>query len=154
MTGPSTASPPPAVQRAEAIPRAVPLVGLAAWTLALVFLATGLGKALDVGGFAAVLGAYQLFPPGLLLPLAALVVVAELAIAMGLTQPRWRRRAAIAAGAISAANAAILGLTLLRGIPLENCGCFGVFLARPLNWTTPIEDLVLFALAIVVARGR
>ena len=32
-----------------------------------------------------------------------------------------------------------------RGLGLENCGCFGVFLARPLEWYTPLEDAVLIA---------
>jgi hypothetical protein len=44
---------------------------------------------------------------------------------------RWRRRAALAAAALAAFNGAVLVLTLWRGIALENCGCFGVFLARP-----------------------
>ena len=42
----------------------------------------------------------------------------------------------------------ILTLTLLRGIPISNCGCFGVFLARPPTWVTIIEDLILLALSL------
>lgn len=136
------------------MPRSIPVENFAAWTLALVFLATGLGKAFDVGGFASVLGEYRLVPRALLLPVAALVVVVELVIAIGLAWPRWRRGAAIAAGVVAVANIIVLTVTLLRGIALSNCGCFGVFLARPLSWATPIEDLVLLALAVFVARRR
>ena len=35
---------------------------------------------------------------------------------------------------------------LARGLTLANCGCFGVFLARPLSWESPLEDLVALAL--------
>ncbi|MBR0656818.1 MauE/DoxX family redox-associated membrane protein [Plastoroseomonas arctica] len=140
------------MRQADRIAWPVPATRLVAWILALVFLATGLGKALDVAGFAAVLDEYRLFPRAPLLPIAALIVVVELGIAVGLAQPRWRHGGAIAAGAVSAANALVLTATLIRGIPLENCGCFGVFLGRPLTWATPIEDLILLTLAVFVAR--
>jgi hypothetical protein len=38
---------------------------------------------------------------------------------------------------------------LVRGLQLQNCGCFGVFLARPLTWISPFEDLGL----IIVSWG-
>ena len=44
----------------------------------------------------------------------------------------------------------ILTLELLRGVKLANCGCFGVFLARPLRWTSPLEDLGLVAVTLGV----
>lgn len=123
------------------------------WLLAALFLATGLGKALDVAGFAAVLGPYRLLPTPLLLPAAAAVTLAELAIVAGLAWRPALRPAAIAALAMALLNAAALTVTLARGIALENCGCFGVFLARPLRPWTPLEDLVLAALALAVLAG-
>ena len=47
-------------------------------------------------------------------------------------------------------------LALLRGLNLPNCGCFGVFLARPLTWATPVEDAVIVAVsfAIYALRAR
>lgn len=137
---------------AETRPRAVTLTPILTWLLAAVFLATGLGKALDVAGFAAVLGTYRLLPDIVLLPVAAAIVAVELAIVVGLARPRWRRGAAVAAGVVATGNTVVLVITLMRGIALENCGCFGVFLARPLTWATPVEDLVLLALAAIVAR--
>jgi hypothetical protein len=32
-------------------------------------------------------------------------------------------------------------------LKLSNCGCFGVFLARPLDWGTVVEDGVMAALS-------
>lgn len=128
------------------------VLGLA-WLLAAVHAATALGKLLDLPGFAAVLGTYRLLPAAVLLPTAILVVLAELAIAAGLLLARLRVAAALAAGALAALNGLVLTATLLRGIDLPNCGCFGVFLARPLSVVSPLEDLVLLALALLLAWG-
>lgn len=123
-----------------------------AWLLAALHAATGIGKLLDLPGFAAVLGEYRLLPAALLWPAAVGMTALELGIALGLMLRRWRRRAALAAAALAAVNGAVLVLTLWRGLALGNCGCFGVFLARPLRWTSPLEDLALVVLALLVAR--
>ena len=127
-------------------------MALLAWLLAALHAATGTGKLLDLPGFVAVLGEYRLLPAALLWPAALGVTGLELGIALGLALPRWRRRAALAAAGLAALNGAVLVLTLWRGIALANCGCFGVFLARPLGWTSPLEDLALVLLALLVAR--
>lgn len=121
-----------------------------AWLLASVEAATGIGKLLDVAGFARVLAGYRLLPAPLLLPVAWGVTLAELAVAAGLVLRRWRRPAAAAAAALAVLDAAVLTITLLRGIPLDNCGCFGVFLARPLRPYTPLEDVAMLAAALLV----
>jgi hypothetical protein len=138
------------------MPRAeAPWWGIAArWLLVLAFLATGLGKALDVAGFASVLGTYRLLPAPLLLPTAAAITAVELAIAVGLAWRPALRLAALAALALALVNAAVLALTLARGIALENCGCFGVFLARPLRPWTPLEDLMLAGLALLTLTAH
>ena len=41
-------------------------------------------------------------------------------------------------------------VSLYRGLELENCGCFGVFLARPLTWSTPFEDLALVLVSLLL----
>jgi Methylamine utilisation protein MauE len=126
------------------------LAGEAArWLLVLAFAATALGKLLDLPGFAGVLAGYRLIPAPLLLPLAFSLVAAEAAIAMGLA---WRTTlpwAAAGAIALALGNAAVLTLTLARGIALDNCGWFGVFLARPPRPWTPLEDLLLAGLAFL-----
>lgn len=152
-------SPGPAVRQADPWPKLEPIafptarwaVALA-WLLALIFAATGLGKALDVVGFALILRDFRIAPDALLMPLALAVVVLEFAIAAGLLVPATRARAAAGAMLVATGNALVLSVTLWRGIPVENCGCFGTFLARPLTLLSPIEDLVLFVLAWLVWR--
>jgi hypothetical protein len=127
------------------------VVGLA-WGLALLHAAAAIGKALDLRGFSGVADAYRLVPPVLLMPGALSLILAEAGVALGLVLPRFRRAAAVAAGTLALVYGAALTVTLFRGIPLENCGCFGVFLARPLTVWSPLEDLVLAALSFGVAR--
>ncbi len=126
----------------------------ARWMLCAVFLATAFGKLLDNRGFAQALGDYRLFPAPLLLPLGLAVSLAELAVAAGLAHPASVRPAALGALALGLGNALLLSLTLVRGIALENCGCFGAFLARPLTAWTPLEDVALAALAVMAWRGH
>jgi hypothetical protein len=48
-------------------------------------------------------------------------------------------------------------VSVLRGLKLPNCGCFGVFLARPLGWSTAVEDLVLVGASLglwILVRRR
>lgn len=123
-----------------------------AWLLALAFAATGLGKALDVVGFALILRDFRILPDVLLMPLALLVIGLELAIAGGLLHRALRAQAALGAMVMAAGNAMLLSITLGRGIPLQNCGCFGVFWARPLTLFSPMEDLALLLIAWLVWR--
>jgi hypothetical protein len=125
----------------------------ARWFLVMVFLATAIGKLLDNRGFAEVLGQYRLFPAASLLPLGLFFSLVELAVAFGLAHGPTLRMAAVAAGLLMLGNAAVLALTLARGIALENCGCFGVFLARPLAPWSPLEDVALAGLAGLVLLG-
>ncbi|MGG5891143.1 MauE/DoxX family redox-associated membrane protein [Falsiroseomonas sp. HC035] len=127
------------------------VVAILAWALAALNGAAALGKALDLPGFVLVLAEYRLVPGALLVPGAILLVLAEAAIAMGLLLPRLRREAALAAAALAAIYGLALTVTLLRGIELRNCGCFGVFLARPLTVFSPLEDVLLVLLALLVA---
>ena len=124
--------------------------------LGLVLLATAVGKLADVRGFAGVLRAYEAFPEASLLPLAAAIPIAELALALWLFSGRGLEGAALAALVLHVVYAAWAALSLARGLRLENCGCFGVFLARPLGWTTVAEDLVLAgaSAALLAAAAR
>ena len=128
------------------------LTGLT-WLLAAVFFATALGKALDVAGFARILGTYELFPDMLLIPLAPGIIALEFLIAVGLMREETRRLAAMGAMWLAAGNGLLLSFTLWRGIAWQNCGCFGVFLARPLTLLSPLEDVVLLLMAWFVWRA-
>ena len=117
-----------------------------------VFAVTALAKLLDIQGFADVLRGYLLFPPPLLAPIGRTLALVELAVAIGLARRATSRPAALAALVISLGFAVVLIITLWRGIALANCGCFGVYWARPLQPWTPAEDLVLAGLALLAAR--
>lgn len=118
--------------------------------LALLFLATGLGKLLDNRGFAQVIASYQLeLPEALLLPLALAISLTEFAIGLNILLGRSLLRSVLATLCFHLAYTSLTVTTLLRGISLTNCGCFGVFLARPLRWTTVAEDVILAAISLV-----
>jgi len=119
----------------------------------LLLLATALGKLLDVPGFAGVLATYRALPGPLLLPAALALALVELALAAWLA---WGARLPLAAGATALLHAlylAWLGAAWLRGLDIPNCGCFGVFLARPLTGWTLVEGTALLLAAVLLLRG-
>jgi hypothetical protein len=120
--------------------------------------ASALGKALDIQGFAAIVASYQLLPEGLQLIAAWAVMLIEVFLAMWLALgflPQYRHT-------LGMASIAAIGLhwmyfdwmlvALLRGLTIPNCGCFGVYLGRPLTWFTLIEDAFLIYLAWIMWR--
>jgi hypothetical protein len=127
------------------------------WPIGLVLLATAAGKLLDVRGFAGVLRSYDALPDVLVGPLAVAVPLAELALAGWLFSGRGLAPAGLASAAMHAVYGAWSAAALARGLSLPNCGCFGVFLARPLTWRTVFEDAVMAVLSLALsaaATGR
>ncbi len=114
-----------------------------------IFVFTSIGKLLDNRGFAVVLEAYQIFPASVLLPLALLLSLFEFFLGIKLFRGRALRSLAGVVICINAGYLALAAVTLARGIPIANCGCFGVFLARPLTTMTLVEDGVLLALSLI-----
>ena len=110
------------------------------WLIGSILLATAIGKALDVPGFAEVVGTYQVFPPVLWLPVAISMVVIEGILAVALLHGRHTKRAGLASTALHSVFTLWAAAALLRGLEIPNCGCFGVFLGRPLTWGTVGED--------------
>lgn len=125
--------------------------------LGMLFMATGIGKLLDNRAFAQVIATYQLaIPEGLLLPLALSIALLELTIALNLLRGRRLQSSVLATLCLHIAYTALAVTTLLRRIPIENCGCFGAFLARPLRWSSVAEDVTLTAvsaLGLALLRG-
>lgn len=116
--------------------------------IGLVLFATAAGKLLDVPGFARVLGSYRALPDASLLPLALAIPVAELALSTWLFSGRRLAGAALASATMHLAYAAWSAAGVMQGLKLPNCGCFGIFLARPLGWSTVVEDLVMVGLSL------
>jgi hypothetical protein len=137
--------------------RVSPLAGSLRFAIGAILLATAVGKLLDVPGFARVLGDYRAFPPGALVPIAVAVPLAELALAVWLFSGRKLAAAAIVSALMHGLYAAWSAAAVLRGLKLPNCGCFGVFLVRPLGWSTVVEDLVMVGASLglwVLVRRR
>ena len=122
----------------------------ARWLLVLIFAATSVGKLLDIQGFGRVLEGYRIMPAVATVPVGLALALAELAVGLGLAWRGSLRPAALGALLLAISNTLLLTLTLLRGIELANCGCFGVYWPRRLQPWTPLEDLLLAGLALLV----
>ncbi len=132
--------------------RAIPRV-----FVGLILIGTGIGKGLDMPGFITVLEGYQLLPYWLSVILAYALPFVELGIGISLLMAFKRIQSAWLAVVIHVVMLSVVLLTLYRGIEVANCGCFGVFFARPLTPMTAIEDIVMLTmsvLALLDARTR
>jgi hypothetical protein len=97
-----------------------------------------------------VIETYQLgIPDGVLLPVALGVSLLELMIGLHILRGRALRLNVLTTLWFHIGYATLAVITLHRDIPIANCSCFGVFLARPLAWSTVIEDWVLAAVSAV-----
>jgi len=115
-----------------------------------ILLASAIGKLLDNRGFAAVIETYQLLPTFGLLALGLSISLFELFLGINLIVGKFLVPVAFLSIVMHLVYALLACITILRGIELENCGCFGVFLVRPLGWNTVIEDIVLSALCFLL----
>jgi len=119
--------------------------------LGVLIFGAGLGKALDVGGFVEVMRSYDLaLPEGLYWPGAYATILFELVLGAWVLAG-WRLTIAGALAVLMHSGyLLLLSSALWRGLELDNCGCFGVFLARPLRWYSPIEDFALIVVSFVL----
>lgn len=120
----------------------------------LLLLAMGAAQLSDLGGFVDVLKHYEVGGAVAGWVLAVLLVAGELSAGiLLLAGSAGAHRVGAIAAVIVAAGWSALGLqAFLRGLALENCGCFGVHLAQPLRWWVLVEDLELLLLSIFVLR--
>ena len=121
-----------------------------AWLIGCVLLLAATGKLLDNRHFAEVLAQWQLFPRWSLLPLGVVTSLAELILALWLFSG-WRLdRAALLSVLFHLGYSIATVVTLIRGIRLPDCGCFGILFPHPLNWTMAIEDSGFAVLSLVL----
>lgn len=107
------------------------------------------GQLSDPGGFADIMSTYGIGGATVASVVAAALVGGELLAAVGLVSKAalTRRRAASLALAVAVAWSLLGTQAFLRGLDLDNCGCFGVHLAQPLRWWVLVQDLEFMALA-------
>lgn len=118
------------------------------WTIRLllggIIAVAGVAKLLDISGFAAIIRTYQFsLSDSVVGILAAAIPIFELGLGVWILSGYALRKAAVVSMLMHAGYGTLLTIMLIRGIHLTNCGCFGVFLARPLQWYTPLEDVAL-----------
>jgi hypothetical protein len=123
------------------------------WFFVLLLAASAIGKLADMSGFYAVIKNYALLPETVIPISAWALAIFELALAIWLAAGKRMYIVALSVIALHLVYLIWLAIALARGLDIPNCGCFGVFWARPLTWFTPIEDLILLTLAIVMWRS-
>jgi hypothetical protein len=129
------------------------LYGLLRTFLGGLIFAAGAGKALDIAGFVEVIRTYRLgLADDLLLPIGFGTAALELALGTWLFAGRRLTGAARVSIALNAGYGLLLTSALWRGLDLDNCGCFGVFLASPLRWYSPLESLALVGGSYLLLR--
>ena len=126
--------------------------GAAARTvIGLVFLVSGPQKVMKPAEeFAVVIEAYHIVSAKLALAMAQIIPPVEMLLALALIGGFAPRPAAAATGGFLLLFIGALGSTLLRGIPLESCGCFGSIHLTPLEAIT--LDMTLLCLAYLAYR--
>jgi uncharacterized membrane protein YphA (DoxX/SURF4 family) len=134
------------------------ILGSLRYFIASVLLLSGLGKLLDVPGFVQVLITYQAIPAWGLHLVAVSLVLVELRISEWLFRDTTLVAGALGSLVLHSIFTIWTVVTLLRRVSVPNCGCFGVFFARPLSGWTVVEDLVLviasfYLLRLALKRG-
>lgn len=119
--------------------------------LAVLLLAMATGQLSDVGGFARILGTYQVLPHGLLTPAAWMAAGTE--TLAGVLLLGGRHNGGCWALVVALAWTVLSLQAFARGLALDNCGCFGVHLGQRLRWWVLVEDAEFVALAAYV-RAR
>ncbi len=120
--------------------------------IATVLLLTGIGKLLDVPGFIKVIDTYKIIPTILQPAVAVSMVLVELKIAENLFRNINIKITALVATALHICFTLLASLTLIRGIEVPNCGCFGVFWARPLTFITVAEDIFMVGVCVLLFK--
>jgi hypothetical protein len=106
------------------------------------------GKLLDNRYFAEILAQWRLFPSWSLLGLGVVLSLSELLVAVWLFSGWQLAKAALFAVLFHIAYVIGTLITVLRGIRLPDCGCFGIFFPHPLDWVMVFEDAALAGLCI------
>jgi putative oxidoreductase len=132
------------------------------WLLALmvggIFVYASLSKIADPRAFAKIVYHYQVVGPSSFFGFvpANLVAVAlpwvELIAGVLLIAGLWRREAAVVTAVMLAVFVAAVGSTMVRGIDIQNCGCFALDASgRAAGWKLIAGDLALLVATLVVA---
>jgi uncharacterized membrane protein YphA (DoxX/SURF4 family) len=122
-----------------------------------VFIYASHDKILMPAAFARIVYHYQLIGPNAYLPallpnlLAVILPWVELLAGMALIVGVWRREASVVAATLLVVFVLAVGQALVRGIDIENCGCFALDSAgRAAGLKLILEDLALLLGALLL----
>lgn len=117
-----------------------------------VLLLAGVTKLADREAFPLAVAEYDVLPPGLVRPFAALLPFVELALGVLLLVGLATAAAGALAVPLFLAFAFAIGVNLLRGRSFD-CHCFGAVQSDPIGFGSLLRSLGLAAVALVVAVG-
>ncbi|WP_157729587.1 MauE/DoxX family redox-associated membrane protein [Tumebacillus algifaecis] len=117
--------------------------------LAAIFLWSAVAKFIDIFTFGEILRSYKLVPDVLIKPLAILLPIAELLIAICLLIPVTVRAASWGVIVLSLVFAAGLLYNYGEVLPY-GCGCFGPAEAKPVGFVDVLKDILFIAAAAVL----
>ena len=85
-------------------------------------------------------------------PIALFIAGIEWVLGLWVLSGRRLPQAALSTVLLNGIYAVWMAISLARGLDLPNCGCYGVYFPQPLRWYSPLEDLVLVALGLILWR--
>jgi putative oxidoreductase len=116
--------------------------------IGLILLVSGFEKAMNPHqNFLYVIQAYQMFPPWAEKLAALTVPWVELLVGLFMVLGLWVIWALKGSLLLFGAFVVIVSQALLRGLPIDQCGCFGEFLHVPPSYILVFDSLVVLALA-------
>ncbi|ROO52022.1 hypothetical protein EDC02_6918 [Micromonospora sp. Llam0] len=120
-----------------------------------VYTAMAAGQAVSWERMPAILAAYRAVPAPVLPWLAGALIAAEAVCGVWLlSRPRSVTLAPVWIYTAVTVVWAVLGVQAqLRGLPVANCGCFGVYLAQRLSWFVLAQDGLLLGYAVLMVRA-
>ncbi|WP_026184423.1 MauE/DoxX family redox-associated membrane protein [Salinispora vitiensis] len=123
--------------------------------LGAILTAMGAGQLVSWPVMPDILAAYKIAPAAALPWLAAVLIVAELAGGLWLlTRPRSYALTPVwIYTGVAAAWAGLAAPAFVRGLAVNNCGCFGRFLPQGLGWFVLLQDALLLLYAGLLLRA-
>jgi hypothetical protein len=126
--------------------RHIPFTGIFGVLLA----AMVIGQTASFDAFSTVIQSYGVANAATSNLIALLIIGLEAVGALGALTPQFARgvrREAILCGVAVAIFWTFLALqALVRGITVENCGCFGAYFPQPLSWSVIVQDIIFIGL--------